>query len=234
MSALTRRLVPGRLRQRRPYVVAGVIVAVVVVAGVYLLGFTSAFSVRHVTVSGVHQLTSRQVLAAARVPHGRPLARLDTRPIAKRVAALPGVARVDVKRDWPDGVRIVVTERAGAAYIVRGGGDWLVDGRGVVFQRVTRPPPGTPRLLTGRHELRDDSMRAALSVATRLPRWLAALTLTITAGTPDSVTLGLTHARTVVWGGTGKDAAKAQALAPLLKRPGRVYDVSSPKLVTVR
>jgi cell division protein FtsQ len=235
MSAVAGKLLPGRLLRRQTYTVGGAVVLLLAIVLVYVAGFTSVLAVKKVTVSGLHRLTEPAVLAAAKVPNGKPLARLDLRPIQSRVAALPGVARVDVRRAWPTGLRIVVTERTGVAVTERNGVRWLVDADGVAFQRLARMTvTGVPRLTSSLSGHPDAAAKAALQVAADLPSWLRSRTQSISAKTPDSVTLSLTKNRTVQWGGASRDTDKAQALAALLKQPGTTYDVSSPKVVAVR
>lgn len=230
---LRERAVPVRLRQGRTYAVAGAVLVLLGALAVYLLWYSSMFTVRHVTVSGLDSLERDQIITAADVPDGRQVIRVDTAAIAHRVAQLPGVARVDVSRAWPTGVRIVVTERTAVAFVREGTAQWLVDVHGVAFQHLLKPIGGLPKLTDTLGRTPDASTRAALAVAAHLPRWLQAVTLTISADTPDSVTLGLTGGRTVVWGSPGHDADKASALSALLRQPGHTYDVSSPKVVTV-
>jgi cell division protein FtsQ len=232
-SSVANKLVPASMKQRSTYTIGAVVALAVIIVAIYLVGFTSAFSVRKVTVSGLHRLTEHGVLAVAKVPKGKPLARLDLKPIHDRVAAIPGVARVDVKRAWPDGIRIVVTERTGVAVISRGGVDWLVDKNGVAFQRLHRPLSGVPRLEPAPAQKPDAAAKAALTVAGDLPSWLRIRTITISATTPDSVTLSLTKGRTVKWGTATNDKRKADVLLPLLRRSGTVYDVESPDVVAV-
>jgi len=232
-SSVAGKLVPARMRQRRTYTVGAVMALAVIIVAIYLVGFTSAFSVRKVTVSGLHRLTENGVLAVAKVPKGKPLARIDLKPIHDRVAAIPGVARVDVKRAWPDGIRIVVTERTGVAVIDRNGEQWLVDVNGVAFQRLHQPLAGMPRLEPAPAKKPDAAAKAALRVAADLPDWLRIRTITITASTPESVTLSLTKGRTVKWGAASDDQRKAAVLLPLLKQSGTVYDVESPNVVAV-
>lgn len=227
------KLVPASMKQRSTYTIGGVVALAVIIVAIYLVGFTTAFSVRKVTVSGLHRLTERGVLNVAKVPKGKPLARLNLRPIHDRVAAIPGVARVDVKRAWPDGIRIVVTERTGVAVVDRGGEQWLVDVNGVAFQRLHGPLAGVPKLQPAPAQKPDAAARAALRVAGDLPSWLRVRTITISASTPDSVTLQLTKSRTVKWGAATSDKRKADVLLPLLKRSGTVYDVESPSVVAV-
>ena len=56
----------------------------------------------------------------------------------------------------------------------------------------------------------------------------------IAAPSVASITLTLTDGRTVIWGTNERTDEKAQKLAALLTQPGRVYDVSSPDLPTVK
>ncbi len=231
---LASKLVPERMLRRQTYTVGGAIVLVIAIVLIYLAGFTSAFAVKKVSVTGLHRLTRHGVLAVAKVPMGKPLARLNLKPIEQRLAAIPGVARVDVKRAWPNTVRIVVTERTPVASINRSGTIWLVDGHGVAFQRVAHTPHGLPRLTADPTGSAPAAAKAAMHVAADLPSWLRTRTITITAATQNSVTLHLTKGRTVTWGGDDRDGDKAQSLQALLKQSGTEYDVSSPKVVAVR
>ncbi len=87
----------------------------------YVVGFTGVLGVRQVTVTGVRALSADQVRAAAGVPDGQPLARVDTGAVADHVRALPGVERVAVARSWPGTLRITITERHGVAVVKRAG-----------------------------------------------------------------------------------------------------------------
>ena len=58
-------------------VVAVVLVLVLVVGGIWLVFFSSYLSVQGVQVAGIHQLSASEVRAAAAVPDGEPLARVD-------------------------------------------------------------------------------------------------------------------------------------------------------------
>jgi cell division protein FtsQ len=223
----------GPARRSRRGMVIGVAAAVVLIlaAGAYAVGFTGLLGVRHVTVTGVRALSADQVRAAAAVPAGRPLARVDTGAVADHVRALPGVERVAVARSWPGTLRITVTERHGVAVVTRDHAYWLVDPDGVVFQRL----PARPKLplLAGAGE-RSPATRAALAAVTALPQRLLTAVATVQAPTPEQVTLTLTDKRTVFWGGAEDSAAKASVLTALLNRPGTHYDVSTPSVVTVR
>lgn len=221
---------PSRRGQALGVAAAGL---VVLAAAVWVVGFTGLLGVRQVTVTGVQALSADQVRAAAGVPDGRPLARVDTGAVAEHVRGLAGVERVAVTRSWPGTLRITVTERRGVALADRGDALWLVDPDGVVFQRLS----GHPKLPILRiSPIGPDSAeaRAALTAVTALPPALLAQVGEVRAQTPDQITLYLSGRRTVRWGGAEDSKAKASVLSALLSRPGSYYDVSTPPVVSVR
>ena len=226
---------PPRDRGRRGRLLLAVaaIVAVLSAAG-WLVGFTGVLGVRTVAVDGVRSVPAAEVRAAAAVRRGEPLARVDTAEVERRVRGLDGVARVAVARSWPATLRITVTERVGVAVVSRAGAGWLIDGEGVVFRRPAARPTSLPRLDVPCRAPDEPACRAALSALTSLPPAVARVVLSVAAPTPDSVTLTLTAERVVVWGSADQAAAKARALAALLRQPGRRFDVSTPSVVTVR
>ncbi|HEX6756572.1 MAG TPA: FtsQ-type POTRA domain-containing protein [Mycobacteriales bacterium] len=224
---------PDERSHARVWLAAGTAVLLLGVA-VWAVGFTGLLGVRTVAVTGTGALTADDIRAAAGVRPGEPLARVDTGAVATRVRSLPGVSRVAVTRSWPSTLRITLTERTGIAVLPRDGATWLIDSDGVVFQRLTVRPAGLPRLAVAAAGRGDPATTAALGALTALPPALARQVLVVTARTPDSVTLTLTGGRTVVWGGDEDRAAKARVLPALLTRPGSVYDVSTPAVVTVR
>jgi cell division protein FtsQ len=212
------------------------LLALVLLAGAagWVVGYTSVLGVRTVAVTGLRTLPAGQVRAAAAVPAGQPLARVDTAAVADRVRAIPGVARVAVTRSWPSTLRIAVTERRGVAVATVAGSPWLVDATGVRFQQLPAAPAGLPRLAVRDVDPADPATVAALAALAALGPAVRAQLLLVAAQTPDSVTLTLRGGRRVLWGGAADSAAKAQVLAALLTRPGSVYDVSTPSVVTVR
>lgn len=219
---------------RKPVVVAAALVLVLGGAAAWVVGGTAVLGVRTVVVRGAEAVSPEAVQAAAAVPTGTPLIRLDTAGISRRVGQIPGVQHARVSRSWPHTVRIDVVERTPLAALPRGSAYWLVDAEGVLFQQVTVPPAGLPGLVVAHPGPTDPALRAALVVIGSLSPALRLMVEVVEAPTPESVTLGLRDGRTVVWGGSGDSAAKARALGPLLTRPGSTYDVSTPTVAVVR
>lgn len=221
-------------RSWRPYaLLAAVLVAIVVAAGC-VAAFTSVAGVRQVEVEGTHRLTPDQIRAAADISTGTPMVRLDAGAVRDRVAALTPVARVSVERDWPSTIRIRVTERSAAATLTRAGQVWLIDRSGVAFWRAAAAPKSLPRLALGSTPTTSATGRAAVAVAAEIPRSLLPKVISVSASSPDAVTLQLTGSRTVAWGTPEDGAAKAEVLPTLLTREGTTYDLSGFPAVVVR
>ena len=103
--------------------------------------------VDHVQVRGLGRLTAAQVQDAGGIHAGDSIVWLDETRIVRDIEALPYVERAKVVREWPDTVRIVVSERQPAAWIDAPAGKAVVDGTGRVLEVGADPPAGLPQLL---------------------------------------------------------------------------------------
>lgn len=212
------------------------VVLLVVLAGVlvWLVFFSSYLAVQGVDVRGVSQLQASQVRSAAAVPEGQALARVDLDRIRTRVEALAPVRSADVSREWPDQVRIDVTERVPVAVVSIAGKLKGMDEEGVVFRDYAKAPPGLPRVETGA-DTGSDALREAALVVGALPTDLAATVDHVQVDTVDQITLVLRDERTVRWGSSDESDLKAEVLAKLIAaRKAQYYDVSVPSQPTTR
>jgi cell division protein FtsQ len=207
-----------------------------VIALVYLLFFSSMLGAKDVSVSGSRTVSADQIRVVAAVPVDKPMLRLSTDEIRDRVAAMPGIATVEVSRSWPNTVEITVTERTAIAFFDSGpGGDGvhLVDGGGVVFKTVPSRPPGLPELKLPKVSADDPVTRAVTAVLGVIPEQLLKQVTTATAKTPASVEFTLSSGKIVRWGTAEQTDRKAKVLAALLTQEGKVYDVAAPELPTI-
>jgi cell division protein FtsQ len=226
--------VPRRPRgaRRWPYTaVLALAVLGIVAAGAWALYGSRLLAVRSVVITGTHLVPKSEVLAAAGIRPGMPLIRVNTGEIAARVEMIPQVQSAQVSRSWPDRVVITVRERTAALAIAApAGGFDLVDPDGVMVRWAARRPPGLPLYLAGSGvaSLRGDpDVSAAAAVLAELPARLRRSVATITAASPDQVTLRLDGGITVLWGGADGASAKARELAVLMRTHARYYDVSA-------
>jgi cell division protein FtsQ len=226
---------PARRKEMRRRWVA-VLSLLTIVCGVYVLYFTSLLGVRTVEVSGAKSVTADQIRKIAAIPADQPMLRVSTDEVRDRIAAMPGIATVDVSRSLPSTVEITVTERTAIAFFDSGpGGDGfhLIDGGGVVFKTIKDKPAGLPELKLPKVSVDDPVTRAVTAVLGVVPPQLLKQVVTATAQTPGSVEFTLSDGKTVRWGNAQQTDRKAKVLAALLTQDGKIYDVSAPELPTI-
>lgn len=208
---------------------------VVAAAVTWAVAFSPLLGVRTVDVQGSFRyLTSAQVEQAAAVTRGRPLIRLNTASIARRVERLPDVESATVRVSYPSTVVVAVTERVGVGYVQDDTGVHLVDRTGLLFRSVATPPPTLPRFQLAAGPRTQAAAAAAATTAAALPSSVLAKLATIQADDPNGISLLLRDQRVVRWGSADRSVQKARVLVALLAQPGTVFDVSNPDLVYTR
>jgi cell division protein FtsQ len=232
-SARARR---NRLRRAAPLLTVAAVAGLIGI-GAAVVWFTPVVAVDEVRVTGASLVSADDVRAAAEVPVGRSLARVDVHGVHERVAALPPVGRVSVRRDLPGTVVIAVTERTPTAVVEQSAAEpglWLIDASGVVYTKAVARPPGLALLRIPAPSKDDPTTRAALTVLRALPPDLLAPMAVLAADAPARIRLEFTDGRTIVWGDATENAEKVRVVQVLITRPGRTIDVSAPSLVTIR
>ncbi len=234
LEARTRAQRSARRRRGVRLIGQALLVLLPLTALAWVLLFSTWLTVERVVVVGTGRLSPEQVTQVAAIAAGTPLARLDPGRIERAVGTLAPVDRVRVRRSWPNGVRIEVTERIAVAGVASPEGVLLLDDEGVPFATTPDLPEGVVRLEVDQPGPQDPATLAALQVVRELPPALRAMVRSVRAGTPSSVVLTLPEDREVVWGGPGDAVAKAAATAALLELPAAVIDVSAPGVVVRR
>jgi cell division protein FtsQ len=207
-------------------------VAGMVAAAAWALLGSKFLVVRSVAVTGAHLVPKSEVLAAAAIPHGLPLVRVNTGDAARRIERITDVQSAVVTRDWPDRIVITITERKAVLAVADGRRFDLIDPTGVIVQQVARPPKGMARFTPAGPLLHNPGVAAAASVLRSLPAAMARQVRLVTAPNVDAVTLRLADGSTVDWGGTGQTAQKTRVLAILMHTHAHYYDVSAPGTAT--
>ena len=227
-DATTRLDLRRRQDRRRRWWQLGVLAFAVILSGVaaYLVWFSPVFAATTITVTGNKLLSKTDIADAAQVVPGTPLARLDVDAIADRVAGLPAVAQVTVRRDWPDQLTVDVTERAPHLSIPAGGGYLIADASGVVFQAVKDQPSGLVRVVA---DPNDQAVLADVgTVFSALSDQQRSQVNRLEAPSRDGIVLRLRDGAKVVWGSAEQSTVKAQVLAKLIPLGGDIFDVSAP------
>lgn len=222
-----------RLDAARPWLIAlAALTLVAAVAGLFYV--TPLFGVSRIRIEGAAVATPEEIRAAADVPDGTPLPRVDLDAVRRRVAALPPVATATVSRSWPHDLVIRVEERVPFAAVPVGEGYGIVDAEGVLFRTLPARPAELPLVRIAAPGRDDPTTRAALVVLGALDGALRESLAVLVAEAPTRIRLELRDGRQVIWGDSTENEAKARVATSLLARPGTVIDVSAPDVVTVR
>ena len=235
--------VSRQLGRRRLRWVAAAVAVVVVLFGVWSLLHSSLFSARALTIVGAAHETASRIEVAAGLQTHPPLLDVNPGAAARGIERLPWVRTASVSTHWPDGVRVVVTERVPDLVMAAAGGQWAeVDADGRVLADVaTRPPgllqlvgpqaPGRPGTLLGSGD------QMGLQIASTLPPSFRAQVTGVTIESAGFVQLAMNTPILVDMGDATQlhakyeDVSAALAGAPL--HVGDVIDVSVPGAMTV-
>ncbi len=224
-------------RRRDPWRTAffGVLALAILAGAAWALLGSSLLVVKHEDVSGNKLVSSPEVVAAAGIRPGTPLASVNTAAAARRIEQIAQVLTATVSRSWPSTVVIVVRERTPALAVASGGRFALIDGFGVTVRWSRYRPASMPLLRRPPAQLRGNAgIRAAVAVIGRLPSRLHKLVLSVSAPSPYAVTLALRGGITVAWGSAGQGTLKAEELSVLLRTSARYLDVSDPHMAVTQ
>jgi len=222
-----------RFAGRRRRILLVLLLVVVVSASTWLVFFSPYVTAEEVRVSGNGRLGEERIERAARVPTGRPLARVDLASVTARVESIPAVRQARVSRSWPHAVHIAVEERVPVAVIDRGAGLQAVDRSGVLFGRYDARPRGLA-LVRLDEDAHDEALVEAGRVLHSLPHSVARRVDTVQVTSVDQIRFVLRNGKRVLWGSAEDSAQKAQVVEALLRRPGTEIDVSVPGRPTTR
>ena len=161
-----------------------VLVLLVLGVGAYATTKSSFFSVKDVEVIGTgFRVSEAEVLEAAGMNADSSMVGLNVKEIDERVTAIPWVAQVDIERNWPDSVRIILEERtASLIAVIPSGQKFLLDRSGVVLEETREGDLELPIIrvdsvgvLGGQITGITPLLRAAEEVTPDLQAWILAL-----------------------------------------------------------
>lgn len=127
--------------RRRLRVLVAAFLAIGVVMGAWLLVNSPLLDVERMEVVGTAAISEEEVLGAAGVEIGDPLLLIDRGAVERRIEAVPAIGEARVRRELPDGLRIIVVERDPAAWARRpSGAIAILDVTGRVIGEADEPP----------------------------------------------------------------------------------------------
>lgn len=218
--------------------ITALIVALAVIGAVVAVWISPLLGAKHIAVHGQNDVPVPSdivsaVTDAAQITTGTPLARINVAAVAADVMTVPYIAAAVVERHWPDTVIITVDLREAVAVTFANDQWWLLDATGTPFATVDDQPQDLVTLALATPGPDDRATLAALQVAGQLSPEIRQKVKLVSAHTEYDVTLTFAKKRTVMWGTPENSEAKNALIPLLLQQPGRIFDVTDPRLVTV-
>ena len=237
LRAEIRRFTVRQRRRRAMWIGAAASLLLLAVATIGA-AYSPLFGVEKITVVGAQQLDAAELSAALSDQLGTPLPLVDESAVKAALVPFPLIETYALEARPPHELVVRIVERTPIGVIETRAGYTLVDAAGVALSTSAAPSVGMP-VLDVSGGVHSDAFAAAGQVMRSLPNEIRVQVTTVTASTPDDVTLTLGGTNTqVVWGSAEKSAAKALNLSKMmLQRPPAgvsVYDVTSAEVVVVR
>ena len=219
----------ARRRRRNWLIAAGAVAALAlfVVAG----AFTPLMGVRDIRVVGAESVDAAAVERALSRFDGVPLALVADGDVHRALEPFPLIQRYAVERVPPHTLTVRIEERVPVISFERDGAFQLFDAAGVLLGAAEAPPAGVPVGGGALSDRSSDAFRAAARVLRDMPAELRAQVASVSASSPQDVTLVLGSGVEVLWGEAEDTRRKAVVLTAMLgslgDRPVEHIDVSS-------
>jgi cell division protein FtsQ len=223
-----------RSRRRRIVWLSAIGAAVVLIGGSVAAAYSPLFAVERITVVGDTTLDAAAVEAALSEQVGTPLALVDSSEVKAALLAFPLIETYALEAKPPHDLTVRIVERTPVGVIRSDAGYTLVDAAGVALSTTSDQPAGQP-LLDIPSGTGSAAFESAGLVVRSVPADVRAALTTVSATTPDDVTLTLRSGLTIVWGSSDQSPAKSEVLTKtLVAVPGAsTIDVTSPDTVVI-
>lgn len=169
---------------------------------------------------------------------GTPLTIMDTVGLRNRILDIAGVRDVVVTRDWPKGMKIVLTASEPVAAVPDGTGFTLRDDLADVVGRADAVPDGLPVIEVPQGDQMARTLEAAIFMLNAVPADLHKEIRSVSATTPDAVSMELRGGATVLWGSQADADLKVRVFEVLRTakstKDSKVFDVSAPNAPITR
>jgi cell division protein FtsQ len=193
--------------------------AVVVGAGAWLWQ-SPFFEVTHVKVEGNERMATDTIVEKANML-GQNMFTADLAGAQKELYGLPLVSSVNIEREWPNTLKIVVKERQAWGTWEQGGVRYTIDREGVVLGTIP-PPDGSPVIRSSEQGSRLQGDRvdyqavdAAAEIYERLPRQLGTTVTEVAFVAGKGVQVTTANGETALFGDSSSIAYKLAVWAAL-------------------
>lgn len=129
------------IRQERKNKISGFIKSLLFLAlliiTIYILIQSPIFAVKQINIEGNRFLSEEEIVSLSGIHTGTNIFRVDFRDAKEKIKTLPMISEVVLKRQYPNEVKISVTERTPLANLAVPGGFIEIDKKGYYLRKLT-------------------------------------------------------------------------------------------------
>ena len=128
--------------------------AVIIGLIIYLM-LSPIFNIKNINVVGNSSISSEQIISLSNIQKETNLFKVSNKDTISAIKENPYVKSVEIKRNLPDGITLVITERV-AAYMLEYGSSYAyIDSQGYILQISANPKEGLAKI-TGYETMQDE------------------------------------------------------------------------------
>lgn len=134
-------------RNRRIKLVIKIFLILVVLVGliIYIM-LSPIFNIKNITVEGNSKIASQQIISLSKVTNDMNLFRVSNKDTIKAIKENPYIKTVSIKRNLPDTITFVVTERV-ATYMLEYGSSYAyIDNQGFILEMTSTKLDGAAKI----------------------------------------------------------------------------------------
>ncbi len=202
--------------------VAAVVLASASAAG-YWVWQSPYFHVRDITVEGNSLITTESVVSNSAV-FGERMITVDLKETQTALYKLPLVQSAKIEREWPHGIKIVITERQAWGTWEQSGVSYTIDREGVVLGTMP-PPAGSPVIRSSQPGSRFQGDRvdyqavdAAAEIYAGLPQTLGAVVAEVAYVPERGLQVTTADGDTAIFGDSSSISYKLEVWAAMAQR----------------
>ncbi|MEX0781509.1 MAG: FtsQ-type POTRA domain-containing protein [Dehalococcoidia bacterium] len=207
-------------RLRYVWAASAVLWAAILGYGGWWLYESPAFRVNHVKVTGNERTSTDEIVRLTGL-FGDSMFTANLADTQEVLFSFPLISSVDVKRDWPNSVQIVIEERQAWGTWEQGGVRYTIDRDGVVLG-TEGPPAGSPQIKTSEattlrvgDRVSYQAVDAAAEIYEKLPRQLGTTVTEIAYVTGTGVQVTTASGQNALLGDSSSIAYKLSVWAAL-------------------
>ncbi len=216
--------------------IQGLILSSIVFVGlIYLLAWSSVFTVKDLKVLGAPTKISKElVLKTSEITNGQKLARIEPRSAEHRIESLAWVKKISISRNWISGeVTLAITPRTPKAYY----NGKTLDATGAIFELPGFDGGKLPKVTAATPGLGIE----AVALFRDLPVGFREEVISLSAINEANFSLVINHkgrSLSVKWGENAENPLKVQVIQALLDQPEnkriKRVDLSAPHAPIVK